>query len=178
MGRHSADDDRIFWKSLVLALIKWVAVAALPLLAIWGIWRMVGKGEPQVPAAVVTTEPTQEPSPAEVLSSPPPAEEEPSPSPSPAPAPVERGQVQVLNGTPRSGLANEAADRLRGAGYQVVSVGRAARSYDKTTVFFQPGYEAMAADAADLLGAEVIEPAPDNVSKSVPLTIVVGGDFA
>jgi hypothetical protein len=83
----------------------------------------------------------------------------------------------VLNGTAKEGLATKAADRLRADGYEIVAVARASRSYDKTTVFYQPGQKGLADQIARFLGASEVSPAPDNLDKDIPVTVVVGNDF-
>ncbi|WP_159049742.1 MULTISPECIES: LytR C-terminal domain-containing protein [unclassified Streptomyces] len=59
-----------------------------------------------------------------------------SPSPTPTKAPralPEPGQitVNVLNATPRSGLAKQAADELKKRGFRIGDVGNAPKDYDK-----------------------------------------------
>ncbi|WP_344394670.1 LytR C-terminal domain-containing protein [Streptomyces vastus] len=61
----------------------------------------------------------------------------PSPSPSPSQRPVKAlpkpGQitVNVLNATPRSGLAKSTADELKKRGFKIGEVGNATKEYDK-----------------------------------------------
>lgn len=58
----------------------------------------------------------------------------PSPSPTTPPRPLPKpGQitVNVLNATPRSGLAKQAADELKKRGFRIGDVGNAPKAYDK-----------------------------------------------
>lgn len=171
MGKRTEEGDGAFWRSIFLFVIKWIAIGVLPLVAAFGFIKLVlqqeenpGEGQPSPsPIASPATSPTSSP--------------DPSPEPSPSPTPVVRGRLQVLNGADQSGLAQQAADELKAAGFEIVAVERAARSYEKSTVFFQPGQEAMAREAAAVVGAEVIQPAPPNLNPSIPVTVVVGNDY-
>lgn len=57
----------------------------------------------------------------------------PSPSPSPVKALPKPGQitVNVLNATPRGGLAKDTADELKKRGFKIGDVGNATKTYDK-----------------------------------------------
>ena len=174
MGRHSLEDDRVFWRSVMFFALKWMGVVALPLLAVWGIWRLVRQPEERAVAPRVATISSPTPSPSPLPESPVPS---PSPSPPVSPSPAEKGQVQVLNGTSTTGLANRASAKLKTAGYEVVSVGNSARPYEETTVFFKPGFEQMGRDIAAILGTGKVEPAPETLTRDIPVTVVVGPDF-
>ncbi|MGH2811939.1 MAG: LytR C-terminal domain-containing protein, partial [Actinomycetota bacterium] len=117
MGKHSLEDDRVFWRSVMFFALKWMGVVALPLIAAWGIWRLIREPNqnPVAPAVVSQESPT-------TVASPPPS---PSPTaePSPTSSPTTRGPVQVLNGSGQTGQARRAADRLEQAGFQIVAVG-------------------------------------------------------
>jgi hypothetical protein len=156
-------------------VLKWMGVVALPLLAVWGIWRLVRQPDEKAvaPAVQARKSPTPSPSP-----SPPAASPSPSPppaSPSPSPAPKAAAQIQVLNGTATTGLGRRAADKLTAAGFQVVNVDNSARRYDNTTVFFKPGFEDVARQVAGELGGASVEASPDNLSRDV--TAIVGADY-
>lgn len=176
-GKHSLADQSLFWRSLVLFALKWSLLLSLPILAGWGVWRLVQEPEEprRGPVAVPVSPRGASPSPSPPLA--------PSPSPSPEPSPAEEpppqrgGRIQVLNGTPAQGLGAAAAKVLRQSGYQVVAVQTAARHYEQTTVFFQPGNESMAADVAGIMQAAAVRPAPGTVSAAIPVTVVVGADF-
>lgn len=170
MGKHSLEDSGSFWRSLVLFVLKWVGIAVLPALAVFGIISLLTQsasdGEPQAqPTVEATFSPSPSPSPS------------PAPSPTPEPSPTPKGPVQVLNGTTTRGLAASAAEELEQAGYEIAGLGNAASQYERTTVFFQPGHEALANEIAAFLGADVIEPAPDSLQNEIPVTVVLGDDF-
>lgn len=156
----------------MLFTLKWMGVALLPLLAVWGVWRLVRQPDarPVAPAVAESESPV-------ILSSPPVATTTQA-APSPSPSPVEKAQVQVLNGTATVGLAQRARERLEQAGFEVLSVGNARTRYDKTTVFFKPGFESIAREIARVIGATVVQPAPENLQRDIPITAVVGADFS
>lgn len=163
MGRHSLEDERAFFRSVLLFVLKWVTLALLPLLAASGFIRWVLQAdEERKGPPTVTASPAPSPSP--------------GPSPSPATGQL-RGRIQVLNGSSAEGAGNRAADRFRSAGYEVVAVEKAARPYERTTVFYQPGSEQVAREIAAVVGAEIVEPAPANLDKTIPVTVVLGEDF-
>jgi len=166
-----------------MSSLKWVALAVIPVLAAWGIFNLVQdrkNADPEGPAAVATPSPTRASptaavSPTATVS--PAASPVPTVSPSPSPTKKATGKVQVLNGTAVQGRALKVKARLEGAGYDVVATAPAARSYDKTTIFYQPGFEQMAKDIAALLGVGVVQAAPQNLDKQIPVTVVVGADY-
>jgi hypothetical protein len=87
--------------------------------------------------------------------------------------------VQVLDGVKADGgaAADEVAELLGDAGYDIVARNDAL-SYDVTTVLYNPGHEDAAAQiAAELGGAEVREQ-PGNLSSAVAVHVVVGADRA
>lgn len=177
MGRHSLGDERVFWRSVVLFVAKWAIVAALPALAIWGVFRLANQpGEKPKEKVVATSSPTPTVS-ASASASP---SETPSATPSATPSPTKsptKGKLQVLNGSKTTGLALKAAERLQKDGYDVVNVAKAAGDYAKTTVYYQSGQKTLADQVARLLGATEVKPAPSNLSRSIPVTVVVGDDY-
>ena len=114
----------------------------------------------------------------------------PSPEPSPEPAPatessdeVDPGSVsiQVLDAVGGEGgdaAAQEVADELRAAGFNVVVINRAGRTYEVTTVFWSEGQQAGGQQVAAAIGAGRAEETPDEVqlSDSVDVHVVVGAD--
>lgn len=179
MGKHTLEDEGVFWRSVMFFVLKWMGVVALPLLAVWGIWRLVRQPDEKAvaPAVQAKKSPTPSPSPSPSPRAPSPnASPTPAPaSPSPSPAAKAAAQIQVLNGTATTGLGRRAADKLTAAGFQVVNVDNAARRYDKTTVFFRPGFEDVARQVAGALGGASVEASPDNLSRDV--TAIVGADY-
>jgi LytR cell envelope-related transcriptional attenuator len=180
LGKHSAGDDRVFLRSLILSIAKWTVVAAVPALAALGVWKVVHLRTAADSPVVATSSPRPS---ATASSSPPDASPLPSPSPSstqspPSPAPAPHsGKLQVLNGTSTTGLALKAAQKLREAGFEIAATAPAAKSYPKTTIFYQPGKEQLARDVASVLGLGAIAPAPGNLDRSIPVTVVVGADY-
>ncbi|MGH2720131.1 MAG: LytR C-terminal domain-containing protein [Actinomycetota bacterium] len=85
--------------------------------------------------------------------------------------------LQVLNGTDVKGLAGRAAEKLRSQGYEVRAVSNAVNKYDKTFVYYQPGFQRNASEVVAVLGTGTARAAPDVVTKDVPLTVVVGKDY-
>lgn len=83
----------------------------------------------------------------------------------------------MLNGSATAGLGQKAAEELRKEGYEVVAVEKAAGEYQKTTVFYQSGHKALADEVARFLGATEVKPAPSNLKKSIPVTVVIGDDY-
>ena len=176
MGRHSVEDERVFWRSFGLTLLKWVGVATLPVLAAFGIWRLVSsedsEPEPPKPSAVAVV------SPSPTLPSPSPEAVLPSPTPPASPSPTAtKGELQVLNGSGVAGTGVQAAERLKAAGYTVVATQNASRRYDKTTIFYQPGFKQMAEGVAKTLGIGTVQPALENLDKQIPVTAVIGADY-
>jgi hypothetical protein len=178
VGRHSLDDQAVFWRSAVLFALKWLAIGVLPLLVILGIVRLVTQGgggetvETQPPAAtspIPTSTVEEQASPTQTVQA--------SPSPQASPASQKKLTIQVLNGSNTEGNGNLAAAELRKEGYEIVAVTNAARKYEKTTVFYQPGFEKQADDVARLVGADVVEAAPENLDKNIPVTVVIGNDY-
>ncbi|WAU85956.1 LytR C-terminal domain-containing protein [Streptomyces sp. Qhu-G9] len=107
----------------------------------------------------------------------------PSPSASPVKALPKPGQitVNVLNATPRSGLAKDTADALKKRGFKIGEVGNAPKAYDKKVP--GPGMVLGAKAAADaalpvlatqLAGAET---KTDTRAKPAEVDLVLGTAF-
>ena len=137
------------------------------------------------PSDATTDEPSEEPS---EEPSPEPSEDpspEPEPSPDPPAATVDPGEISIqvldaIGGSGGAAAANAVADELRGAGYNVVVVNSAGRSYDVTTVFWTEGQEDGGRQVAAELGTSAAEQTPEEVqlSNSVDVHVVVGADRA
>jgi hypothetical protein len=91
--------------------------------------------------------------------------------------PPKEVRVQVLNGTSVGGLAADVTIVLRGDGYKTAGQGNAPTT-NKTTVYYQEGYQAEAQELAQkrFPGARV-RPAPDSVPKRVNIQVILGQDF-
>jgi hypothetical protein len=86
--------------------------------------------------------------------------------------------VQVLNGAWVDGLANRVAAQLRTAGYDVVAAQTALGNYSTSRIYYTDDHRADAEAFKDRFPAfRVIEPAPSNLSRSVALHVVIGGDY-
>ena len=71
--------------------------------------------------------------------------------------------VVVLNGSELTGVAGAASESIGAAGYQMGNPDNANSRLDATTVYFAEGYEAEAAQVAEVLGK-----APDVVAAMPP----------
>ena len=91
------------------------------------------------------------------------------------PAPGHRIRVEVLNGTPRPGLARTATRVLRQQGLDVVffATGPAAES---TRVFVRRGDPGQGRDVAEALGAGRVLVEPDTLRR-VDVTVLLGNDW-
>lgn len=94
--------------------------------------------------------------------------------------------VEVLNGTPSSGMARRTAELLRGFGYDIIAVSNADRNdIEKTTVVDRSGYEDMARIFADVIRCSNIRSEsryrdsidPQNLDIRADFTIIIGKDF-
>ena len=86
--------------------------------------------------------------------------------------------VQVLNGSWRSGAAQEVAARLRHSGYDVVATQLALGEFPTSRIYYSEGH------LADALALQRrfpefgdVEPAPKRLSRTVALHAVVGRDY-
>jgi hypothetical protein len=123
-------------------------------------------GAGQLPSTDPTQLPTDSPQPSS------------SPSRSQASPSSSAVEVQVLNGTDVQGLARRAADKLQAKGYLTPTVKNANNMYDRTIVYYQPGFQRNAAEVVGILGTGTAKPAPANLPKDVPLTVAVGKDYS
>jgi cell division septation protein DedD len=117
----------------------------------------------ETPTEAPTEEPTEEP-PAETVD----------------PASVSIQVLDAIGGSGGAAAAQEVAEELRTAGYNVVVVNRAGTSYEVTTVFWTAGQEAGGRQVAAALGTSEAEETPDEVdlSDTVDVHVVVGADRA
>jgi len=113
-------------------------------------------------------------------------EPEPEPSDDPSPTPFEPTidpatvTVQVLDGDGAEGRAETeaVAGRLSEAGYNVVVINDAARTYEQTTVFWTDGFEEQGREMAQLFGFPEVTQKLENLSDTVQVHLVVGADQA
>ena len=131
-----------------------------------------------------------EPTPSESAEDEPAPEPDPEPSEEPSPEPSAEPfeptidpstvSVQVLDADGVEGRAETeaVAERLREAGYNVVVINDASRTYEATTVFWTPGFETQGREMAQLFGFPEAAPKVDNLSDQVQIHLVVGADQA
>lgn len=88
-------------------------------------------------------------------------------------------RVEVLNGTPVSGLGARAAEDVKAKGFPVSGKpSNADRSdYEETTVYYKEGNEEKARTVAGHYGAEV-KPVPGAIVPTGEVVLVVGKDYA
>jgi anionic cell wall polymer biosynthesis LytR-Cps2A-Psr (LCP) family protein len=100
--------------------------------------------------------------------------------------------VEILNGTPTTGLAGRTAELLRSFGYDVISIGNADRDdYEATEIIDRSGYENMVKTFADIIHCENIlmeTPISEELDLELTLnfqnfeyrsdfTLIIGRDF-
>ncbi|MEV5824915.1 LCP family protein [Spirillospora sp. NPDC052242] len=105
----------------------------------------------------------------------------PEPEPPPAkkgPPPVQPAQVKVgvYNGTASSGLGQRTAEQLAGRGFDVVKVGNADKTYEKTAILYGEGAKRHAERLAVALPGH--PPQPWKKAKPGYVYLVVGADGA
>lgn len=93
-------------------------------------------------------------------------------------------RVALLDGSGQKGLADQASQLLKTAGFEVISTGTAPEgSFDATRIRYPEAEREAALAAATTLGAGQLEPAAEagstNPTGETPaLTIIIGSDFA
>ncbi|MEX2588461.1 MAG: LytR C-terminal domain-containing protein [Actinomycetota bacterium] len=165
MGKHSAPESPGFWRAVVIAGFRYLLVVVAIAAVGFGIYRFVFAdeapgGQPEAPGGAEGSPgvSTQEPSPSPVIG---------------------QGEaVQVLNGTVSDEKPTLVAQKLTASGYEIVAQEPAVSSYEKTTVFFQPGQEPLGNTIASLLKAEVLREATENLDPAIPVTVAVGEDYS
>lgn len=160
------------------------------------------------PPATTTAQPGMDPSvPTETSSTPPPASSAPTapppggpvvpgPEPGPAPGPVpaagvgggsasgdktdQRGAVRVYNNSTVRGLAAQAAEDMRAAGWTVVEVGNySGGTIPTTTVYWQTEEQRSAAEAIGENFGMRVEPRFDGIRDASPgLIVIVTNDYS
>jgi anionic cell wall polymer biosynthesis LytR-Cps2A-Psr (LCP) family protein len=98
--------------------------------------------------------------------------------------------VEILNGTPITGLAGRTAELFRGFGYEIISIGNADRNdYDRTVVIDRSGYQNVVRAFADIIRCTNIRyDSPEFADPEIDLgirifehradiTLILGRDF-
>lgn len=175
MGKHSLPESPGFWRAVIIAGLRWFVVIALLGAVAFGIYKLAFDNEADNPETEETISPPTDPFLEET-----PAEASPSASPTPSPSPVQgSGNVQVLDGSNSAARLDGAERKLEEAGYDVVAKANARNPVERTTILYQPGNQQMGEAIASLLGASLVEPpGTRNVDPAIPVTVIVGPDFA
>ena len=185
MGRHSSPRQGPFYRSIIVWALPWLMIAAVVLVAIVIAIDTVGGDDIKTPVAAGATQPPEPEPTVEETPSSEPVESTPEPRETPKDEPKEDEAelitdvtVQVLNGTGVADADDRMADRLSGLGYEVVAIEGSSKQYASTTVFWS---HPDAQDAAEALAERfgwLAQAKPDNLSATVDLHVVVGGDEA
>lgn len=102
----------------------------------------------------------------------------PSPTPSESPAPAEKAEVRVFNTSEVAGAAENTANRLREAGWNVTETGNLTiEGLTATTVYFSdaPGERESADEIGQLLEAPVEPRAPELAEQPPGVVVAVTG---
>jgi alkyl hydroperoxide reductase subunit AhpF len=91
--------------------------------------------------------------------------------------PDSRVRIQVLNGSRKTGLARLATERLRKAGYDVVSIGNAPAAAAQSIVLDRVGKRDIAERIAKVLTISRIETRVDT-TLYLEATVILGSDWA
>jgi hypothetical protein len=188
MGRHSKPEQGPFYRSVLGWIVPWVLIAAVVGGAVWFAVGVVGGDEVKPTSANDQDEspsPDPEPEPTEtkvVVASPEPSDE-PEPEPEETKAPKEELitdgiTIQVLNGTSDAAADDAMAERLRSLGFDVVAVEASSVSYPNTTVFWSYPEAQEAAERLAARSGWKVEQNTNNLSDTVAIHVVVGGDEA
>lgn len=168
-GKHAPESSASFIVSLSRAVGG--ALAAVAVMAILVV-ALLNRGNAEEPGAAIITSPSSSPS-RTASASPKPSTL--SPSPTPSVLATRKVTVQVLNGTPRTGLAAATAQEIEKAGYKLAGTGNAARS-EKSTIFYRKGRRAEALALQEKFpDFTVLDEAPS--SQTAILRLVLGLDW-
>ena len=85
-------------------------------------------------------------------------------------------RVEVLNGSGRSGLARQATERLRSAGFDVVYLGNAAKPESVSVAFDRVGKVELAQAVANALGIKRVVTRRDS-TRLVEVSVILGRDW-
>ena len=87
-----------------------------------------------------------------------------------------RARVEVLNGAGKAGLARDATDRLRDAGFDVVQFGNAGELVTTSQVLDRVGNPDLAAEIARALGITDVKTQIDS-TRYVDASVMLGSDW-
>ena len=94
----------------------------------------------------------------------------------PAAPAADRGRIEVLNASGRSGLARAATLQLRDAGFDVVYFGNAREDRSTSVVLDRVGKKAVADDAARALGIATVRTEQDS-TLLLDASVIIGLDW-
>ncbi len=86
-------------------------------------------------------------------------------------------KVATLNGTRRSGLASKAAAGLAGWGYHAKGSNAPTTGYQRTWVYYRPGFARAAADIVNILGHGYALPVPPKFTQTANIVLILGADY-
>lgn len=177
MGKHSLPESPGFWRAVIIAGLRYLVVIALLGAVAFGIYKLAFDNPDDTPETEETLSPPTDPF---LEETPTDASPSASPTPSASASPVRgTGKVQVLDASNSAPRLDAAEDKLEEAGYDVVAKGNARNPVERTTVLYQPGNQQMGEAIASLLGASLVEPpGTRNVDPAIPVTVLVGPDYA
>lgn len=86
-------------------------------------------------------------------------------------------KVATLNGTTRSGLASKAAAGLAGWGYHAKGSNAPTTGYQRTWVYYRPGFARAAGDIVNILGHGYTLPVPPKFTQTANIVLILGADY-
>lgn len=177
MGKHSLPESPGFWRAVIIAGLRYLVVIALLGAVAFGIYKLAFDKEGDSPETEETLSPPTDPF---LEETPTDASPSASPTPSGTASPVQgTGRVQVLDASSSAARLDAAERKLEEAGYDVVAKGNAKNPKERTTILYQPGNQQMGEAIASLLGASLVEPpGTHNVDPAIPVTVLIGPDYA
>jgi ABC-type transport system substrate-binding protein len=175
MGKHSLPESPGFWRAVIIAGLRYLVVIALLGAVGFGIYKLAFDNEGDGPETEEALSP-----PTETFLEETPTGASPSPTASPSPSPIQgTGRVQVLDASNSAQRLDAAERKLEEAGYDVIAKGNAKNPKERTTILYQPGNQQMGEAIASLLGASLVEPpGTHNVDPAIPVTVLIGPDYA
>lgn len=176
MGKHSLPESPGFWRAVIIAGLRYLVVIALLGAVAFGIYKLAFDNPDDSPETEETLSPPTDP----FLEGTPTGSPGASPTRSASASPVQgTGRVEILDASNSAARLDASERELEEAGYDVVSKGTARNPVERTTVLYQPGNQQMGEAVASLLGAGLVEPPGNrNVDPAIPVTVLIGPDYA
>lgn len=188
-GDHAAPGLRRFYRELTGSLIRWFIIAAIIIVVVWGVSRLLDSlgGDPattptqpvattEVPPPVTSTSTTSATTTSTTTTTS--STSTTTTTTLPAELPASEVQVIVLNSTTRSGLAAGVSDNLAEAGYQMLEPDNYRPTLDVSRIWFTPDFEDEAITlAGQIPQTMVVEPYPEDGAAPADIIVVLGADF-